>query len=65
VFFWFNAILFAGFLIDVIKLARCYGAINRLGLSGQRGFEPLMPRGQSSAAPDAAPQGDEWPDITN
>jgi hypothetical protein len=57
-----NATLFTAFVINVIKLARCYGVINQIGYSGRRGFEPLMPTQQMH--PPQPPPNDQWPDIT-
>jgi hypothetical protein len=52
--------LFVTSLLAVIKLGRCYGVINSLGVSHRRGFEPLV---HNTIRPDA-PSDKQWPQIT-
>ena len=53
--------LLAGFILNIVKLARCYRVINEIRYGGRRGFEPLV---QSVSQPTPSAPTQQWPDIT-
>ena len=53
--------LLAGFIVNIVKLGRCYRVINEIRYGGRRGFEPLVPS-MTHPAPRTPPE--QWPDIT-
>jgi hypothetical protein len=55
--------LLGGFIVNIVKLSRCYGVINEVRHGGRRGFAPVMAVGETEGPSDSPPG--EWPEITD